>query len=238
MLTPLLILHISSAVIGLLAGFMAMFFRKGSGLHGAAGTVFFVSMLSMTTSAFYIAAFLRPVMINVVASSLTFYLVTTSWRAARNREGKTGLFDRAALLFGVGVGLAALRLGLEAAAMPKRSMDGVPAPVFFFFGAIALLCAVWDVRMLVRGGVTGARRIGRHLWRMSLALLIATLSFYPGQAKLFPRWLRDTNLLFIPMVLVIGSMFFWLYRVSVRKRMSRNTVIPATHDASITTLAA
>src|SRR6266542_2312625 len=46
MLLTLRTLHVFSAAVGLLAGFMAMLFRKGSGLHGAAGTIFFLSMLS------------------------------------------------------------------------------------------------------------------------------------------------------------------------------------------------
>lgn len=67
--------------------------------------------------------------------------------------------------------------------------------------------------MIVRGGITGGRRVARHLWRMGLALLIATMSLYPGQAKLFSKALRDTNLLFIPMLLLVASMIFWLFRV-------------------------
>ena len=84
--TTLLLVHICSATVGLLSGFMAMAFRKGSNWHGAAGTVFFVSMLLMSSSGAYIAAFLKPVAINVVAATLTFYLVSTAWRAAKKRD--------------------------------------------------------------------------------------------------------------------------------------------------------
>jgi hypothetical protein len=49
-----------------------------------------------------------------------------------------------------------------------------------------LLAAVGDVRMLARGGITGARRIGRHAWRMSFGLFIATGSFFLGQQQVFP----------------------------------------------------
>jgi hypothetical protein len=55
---------------------------------------------------------------------------------------------------------------------------------------------------------------------MSFALLFAQLSFYPGQAnRLFPKWLRDTNLPYVPAVLIAGVMLLALYRVSVRKRV-------------------
>jgi len=87
--------------------------------------------------------------------------------------------------------------------------------------------------MLVRGGVFGAKRIARHLWRMCMGLLFATLSFYPGQAKLFPMWLRETNLLLVPAVLLIGAMLFWLYRVSVRERAPQYVVVGASHGDAI-----
>ena len=232
---PLLLLHISCATVGLLSGFMAMAFRKGSGWHGAAGTVFFVSMLGMSASGAYIAMFLRPIMINVVAALLTFYLVSTAWSAAKRREGGTSIFDKGAFLFAMGVGVAGVAFGFEATNSPKGMKDGVPAVAYFIFGSVALLCAVSDVRMLVRGGVVGAQRIARHLWRMSVALLIATLSLYPGQARLFPRSLRQTNLLSVPAVLLIGAMLIWLYRVSVRKRVPQNRVIGARHGDTVIT---
>src|SRR5688500_18597068 len=105
LLTTLLLIHISGAVIGLLSGFLAMFLRKGSGPHGAAGTVFFVSMLGMSGTGAYIAIFLRPNALNVVVALLTFYLVSTSWRAAKNREGGTNRFDIGALLVIAGAGV-------------------------------------------------------------------------------------------------------------------------------------
>src|SRR5688500_8685773 len=82
-----------------------------------------------------------------------------------------------------------------------------------------------DYRMLRAGGFTGSKRIVRHLWRMSLALLIATLSFYPGQAKLFSRAIRDTNVLVMPHLFLIGAMVFWMYRMRVRRRGGQPAVV-------------
>jgi len=219
---PLLILHVCSAAIGLLAGYSAMLFRKGSGLHGAAGTIFFVSMLSASGAGAYLAAFVHPNSGNVIGSTLTFYLVATAWVAARRRDGKPGLFDLVALLFGLAIAATAATWGFEAAESGPR--DGYPAPFYFIFGSIALLFAVADIRMMVRGGVFGAKRIARHLFRMCFALLFATLSFYPGQAKFFSKWIRATNLLYVPAVLLTGAMLLWLYRVSVRKRVPQPAV--------------
>ena len=225
-LTPLLLVHICGAVVGLLSGYLAMLVRKGSGLHEAAGRVYVVSMLTMSGAGAWIATFVHPVRINVVAALLTFYLVATAWWTARHRDGRTGRFDVAALLWISAVALLGIVSGFQAASSPTRVLDKVPAVGYFIFGSVALLHAVSDVRMLVRGGVTGGRRIARHLWRMCFALLIATFSLYPGQAKLFSREIRATNLLMVPHVLLIGAVLFSLVRVRRRRRAA--AAAPAT----------
>jgi uncharacterized membrane protein len=215
--TSLLLLHISGAVIGLISGFMAMLFRKGSGVHAVAGNVFVVAMLCMSGSGAYIARFQSPNRGNLLVAVLTFYLVATSWLTARRREAKVGMFDWIALLVVAADGTAGIIWGIQAAGKP-RGLDGFPAAIFFVFGTIALLCAQADIRMIRRRGVTGAKRIARHLLRMSTALLIATMSLYPGQAKLFSAAVRATNLMFVPHVLLIGAML--LYSVRVRRTKS------------------
>ncbi|HYI12897.1 MAG TPA: hypothetical protein VEK57_27870 [Thermoanaerobaculia bacterium] len=229
--SPVLLVHICAATVGLLSGYLAMLFRKGSGRHGAAGSVFLVSMLTMSLTGAYVAAFLRPNALNVVAALLTFYLVSTAWWAAKRGEG-TGAFDRVALLFIAVVGAYALMSGIQAATSSTGTRHGMSAFIYFVFAFATLLCVRSDIRMLKRGGVSGGRRIGRHLLRMCFALMIATFSLYPGQAKLFPPWLRETNLLIVPHVLLIGSMIFWSVRVMGRRRASQNNAIGATHAST------
>jgi len=219
-MSPLLLIHISGATIALFAGAMAVVFRKGSGWHAVSGNVFFVSMIAMTTSAAYIASTSRPNRLNFEVAVLTCYLVVTAWVAARRREGKTGLFDWAALLLVLADGVAGLTWGFMAVA--RGRLDHMPAAPFFIFGAVALWCASNDIRMLARGGVTGPRRVARHLWRMCLALLITGLSLYPGQAKLFSPALRNTNLLIAPQIMLIGFMLISLIRVTRAYRVRRS----------------
>jgi uncharacterized membrane protein len=234
MSSPLILLHVCSAAVGLLSGFTAMVFRKGSGLHGAAGTIFFVSMLSASGAGACLAGFIHPNSANLMGSVLTFYLVATGWAAARCTDGKAGIFDLGALLFAFAIGVAGVTWGFQAASSATGMKDRYPAPFYFVFGSIALLFASSDVRMVVRGGVFGAKRIARHLWRMCFALLFAALSFYPGQGpRFFPKWLRETNLPYVPHVLLTGAMLFWLYRVSVRKRVPQGNVMGARHGSAI-----
>ncbi len=232
----LLLLHISSASVALLSGFMAMVFRKGSGLHGAAGTIFFVSMLGMSGTGAYIATFIHPNNGTMMGGVLAGYLVVTAWVAARRRERRVGLFDWSALIVALALATVCATWGLQAAGSVNGLKDGYPAALYFVFGSIALLFAASDVRMLVRGGVFGGQRIARHLWRMCLALLFATYSFYPGQPRLFPAWLRDTNLLYVPHVLLIGSMLLWRYRVSSRRRAQQSRAIDTRHGEAAVSL--
>jgi uncharacterized membrane protein len=214
---PLLILHISAGTLAVLAGFTAIFVRKGSRQHEVVGNVFVVSMLVLAVSAVYLA-FLKHQMNNVFGGLLTAYLVTTAWMTARRRDGRTGIFDWIALLIGLAVGVAIVTYGIHVAASPTAPADGIPAGMYFVMGSMALLAAAGDVRMLARGGVSGAQRIVRHLWRMSFALFFATGSFFLGQQQVFPAFIRNANVLFIPALLPLVLMIFWVVRVGFARK--------------------
>jgi len=82
--------------------------------------------------------------------------------------------------------------GLKVARSGASSQDGVPVGIMFFIGSVMLLAAAGDVRMLVRGGVFGPKRIARHLWRMCFGLFIAAGSFFLGPSTVhcdcFRQW--------------------------------------------------
>ena len=230
--TTLLLTHICGAVVGLISGYLSMVLRKGSGLHRAAGMVFTVAMLLMTSSGAIIATAYRLNALNVVVSLLTFYLVLTAWWAGRRRDLRTGPVDVAGAVYIISVAAGAIGYGLEAASSASSAKDGMPAPIYFVFGTVALLCASTDVRLLLRGSLVGAQRLVRHLWRMCLALLIATLSLYPGQAKLFPMWVRESKMLFAMHLFLIGSMIYYAFRTRARKRRAATVAESALAIAS------
>src|SRR5438876_6783307 len=207
-----------------------MSFRKGSSPHRAAGNVFFISMLSLSASGAYLAL-MKHQMNNVFGGVLTFYMVATAWVTVRrkDKDGQTGMFDWGALLVALAVGVVIVTYGLEKAYSQTAPKDGVPAGMNFFMGSVVLLAAAEDIRMLMRGGISGAQRIARHLWRMCFGLFIASGSFFLGQQQVFPHWLRKTNVLFIPAILPLILLIFWLFRVRFtngykRKSMSRGDV--------------
>jgi Predicted membrane protein (DUF2306) len=210
--TPALVFHICVGILGLLSGATALSFRKGSGRHRVSGNIFALSMLSLGASGAYLG-FTKHQTLNGLMGVLTFYLVATAWLTASRRDGEMRIFDWGALLVPLAVGVGLAIYGLEAANSQMRSKGGYPAGAYFIFGSLALLFAAGDIRMLLRGGVYGAQRIARHLWRMCFALFIATVSFFLGQQQVFPAFLRKANVLFIPAILPLILLIFWLIRV-------------------------
>ena len=225
---PILVLHISAGILGLLSGTVAMSFRKGSRGHRVAGKVFVISMLSMAVFAVYLA-FMKSQVTNVIGGVLTFYLVGTAWATAKRKDGETGIFDWVALVFALVVGVIQVAFGIEAVRSLTGLKYGYPAALYFIFGSLALLAAAGDVRMLARGGLFGVQRITRHLWRMCFALFFATGSFFLGQQQVFPAFMRNTNVLFIPAFLPLILMIFWLVRVRFANASKRKSM-PGAND--------
>ena len=199
---PILVIHICGGVVGLLSGVAAVAFRKGSPRHRMAGNIFFVSMLTMASTAALLG--------NVFGGASALYLVTTGWLTARRPEGETTIFDWGALLFGLAVGVPIVTDGLRIVSGSIPPKPGVPVGMILFLGSVVLLAAAGDVRMLVRGGVFGRQRVARHLWRMCFGLFIATGSFLAQRRVI--AFLGGPKILLLA-VLPLILMIFWLIRV-------------------------
>jgi len=212
MRSPLLLLHIVTGTLGMLSGFVAVFLRKGSREHGLAGNVFFVSMLILSSTGVYLA-FVKSLPGNIPGGTLTFYLVATAWMTARRRDGEASILDLGALLVSLALFVLIATWGVEAANSPTGLKYGYPVGPYIFLGSVTLLAAIGDVRLLVRGGISGTQRIARHLWRMCFALFIAAASIFLARQQVFPALLRKTGVLFFLSVLPLILMIFWLVRV-------------------------
>ena len=152
----------------------------------------------------------------------TFYLVTTAWMTARRQDGSTSVFDWAALMIPLVGGAILWISGVELARRHIGATDGVPVGMRFFMGTVMLLAAAGDFRM-IRGRAVGGQRIVRHLWRMCFGLFIATGSFFLGQQQVFPSFVRQSNVLFLPAILPLVLMIFWLIRVRFKNAYERRT---------------
>jgi uncharacterized membrane protein len=206
---PLLFLHIAGGMIGLLSGTVAMVFRKGSRGHRAAGNVFVVAMLIMGACGSTLAL-MKHQTNNVFGGLLTVYMITTAWLAGHRRDGETSIFDWGALVFGLAIGGSLLILGVLVVNGQAAPQAGVPLGMYFFMGTIPLLAAAGDIRMLMRGGISGTPRIARHLWRMCFGLFIASGSFFLGQQQVFPSAIRKQYILAPLAILPLVLLIYWL----------------------------
>jgi hypothetical protein len=85
--------------------------------------------------------------------------------------------------------------------------SGVPfkGPVLiaiYCFTSVLALAGIGDARVVLAGGASGAPRIARHLWRMCLALTLATGSaFTNGFARFLPGPHHVPPAFFLPQLL-------------------------------------
>jgi hypothetical protein len=227
--SPILLGHICAGTLGLLSGTAAMSFRKGSPRHVLAGRVFVASMLTMGVAAVYLAI-VRNQPSNIGGGILSVYLIGTAWLTARRKPGVTSRFDWVVLLVPLTLGILTWMNSLKVVRSGAGSQDGAPVGMTFFMGSIMLLAATGDLRMLLRGGVSGAKRIARHLWRMCFGLFIAAGSFFLGPSNRPLRLLSQvglgqhlspalfsTGLYLFLTILPLLLLIFWLVRVRFTK---------------------
>lgn len=214
--SPFLLLHIAGGIVGLLSGAVAMSFRKGSRGHGVAGNVFFVSMMIMSGLGAGMAI-MKSQPGNILGGTITFYLVATAWITARRKDNATGIFDWGGLVVAMGVAAVELTYAFEAVTSSTGLKYDYPPGPYIMMGTVAVIASVGDIRMLIRGGVSGTQRVARHLWRMCFALFIASASVFLARQHLFPELLRKTGVLIFLSVLPLILMIYWLIRVSYSK---------------------
>jgi len=223
--SPILLVHIFGGTVGLLSGAAAMSFRKGSPRHVLAGKVFVASMLVMAAGATYLGI-TRHQPNNIGGGVFTFYLILTAWLTARHADGEISKLDWAALVIPLVLGILTWTNGVGVVRRGASSEAGVPVGMIFFMGSVELLAAAGDVRMLIRGGVFGTKRIARHLWRMCFGLFIASGSFFLGPSnrplrllsnvglgRHLPQALFSTGLYLFLTILPLFLLIFWMLRV-------------------------
>jgi hypothetical protein len=66
----------------------------------------------------------------------------------------------------------------------------------------------------------GGPRLARHLWRTCFALFIAAGSFFSIRervAKILPEPFATAPMRALPILLLFGAMFYWLWKVRRRR---------------------
>ncbi len=206
-----LVLHIGGGVVGIAAGGAALAFRKGGRGHRLSGDVFVVAMLIAMSFAAMTAPFVQPA--NVPGAIFGIYLVATAWATVRRAPGEVGRFERAAFAAAAVSAAGMAWVAWVAANSPKGPDGGAPLVAGLVFCVLAAFAAAFDLKMILRGGISGPARLARHIWRMCTALFVATGSFFIGQPQVFPAPLRGSPILLALGLAPLAFMIFWLFRV-------------------------
>lgn len=218
--------------MGFLSGAVAIFLRKGSRRHRVVGNVFVVSMLTLAATGVYMAL-VKWQPGNILGGTLTGYLVATGWLTARRTVDQTGLIDWGALAVTLAVAAATVTFAIQAAASPTGLKYEAPAGQWLFLGSIALLATVGDMRLIfhLRRSFSPRQRLGRHLWRMCVALFIASGSIFLARMHLFPEVLRKTGALFVLTFFPLVVMIAWLIRLRMAKAEKKKPASAQPDDA-------
>ena len=216
-----LFIHILAGLAACISGAAAMIFRKGGPRHRQNGNIFTLSMVTLGVSAIYLA-YQRSDVGNFVAGFFVLYLVGTAWLAARRPDNVIGKAEWAGFIYAAVGSVVMVYFGYLGWQRPRHMMAGGPAAALFVLAAVVAMCAWADLRMIRRGGLAGTARVARHLWRMCLALFIASGSFFFARQRIiFHPMLIKMGL---PLVFLFGPlvlMWYWMRRVKKRGEFQR-----------------
>jgi hypothetical protein len=221
-LPVLLPIHIVAAGLGLVSGAMALSAAKGGRWHRSSGQLFAYAIFAMCGTA-VVSAVVKGQATNVMAGSMTAYLVFTGMATVRPPSPASRRRDIALMLMALSLGLATFAGAIVAVARPDGRLFGLPSFPFFLFGVLGVSGAIGDFKTIRAGVLRGAPRLSRHLWRMCMALFITAASFFSIRARvaaILPAPFTTPALRALPVVLVLVAMFYWLWKVRFRRSFS------------------
>jgi uncharacterized membrane protein len=223
--STLLPIHVAAGGLALVLGGLALSVKKGGTIHRRSGRLFVYAMLVMGISA---------AILGNIGGLMAVYFVVTALTTVRPVSPWTRGINVAALMVVVGLALLDILGGIKAFNSPRGVLNGVPFAMFFFLAAVMILAAIGDVRIMRFGVPRGGPRLARHLWRMCFALFIAAGSFFSIRervAKILPEPFTTAPMRTLPILLIFGAMFYWLWRV----RGHHSLPVVVRHDSMLLT---
>jgi uncharacterized membrane protein len=226
-------LHIGGGTLGFASGIIAVSVEKGSRLHRLAGNIFVASMLAMASFAIVLATLIPNEMVNILIGIFALYFILTSWMTVHRKQGTAGLFEKfsaiVAIILWAPFAILSFQLLTGMAPMIKSPVPfkGPVLVALYLFTLLLGIAAISDVRLVLAGGITGAARIARHLWRMCIAFTMAAGSFFTNALPhALPGIYRVTLWSFVPQILLLGLLIFWVIRVRFTSWYKDETAAP------------
>ncbi|HEY0142194.1 MAG TPA: hypothetical protein VGF48_14955 [Thermoanaerobaculia bacterium] len=227
----LLGIHVAAGALAIVLGGIALSVKKGGTIHRRSGMLFVYAMLVMGATASVLEFFRSAAATNLVPALMSLYFVGTALTTVRPTSRSTRGINIAALTVAAGLALVSIVGGVKDVSNPGLSPGGVPfrtiGVMSFILATVLILAAIGDVRIMVSGMPRGGPRLARHLWRMCFALFIAAGSFFSIRervAKILPEPFTSGPMRALPIVLLFGVMFYWLWKVRRRRTLA---VVPA-----------
>jgi hypothetical protein len=223
----LLPIHIAAGGLAIILGAVALSVKKGGTIHRRSGLLFVYAMLVMGVSASILSILAGRDAGNVLAGVVTAYLVGTALTTVRPVSPWTRRINAVALTVAAVVAVGCVVGGVSLINTPGRDANGVPfrtaGVMSFVIAAVLVMAAVGDLRIMRFGMPRGGPRLARHLWRMCFALFIAAGSFFSIRervASILPDFFATGQMRALPILLLFGAMFYWLWRVRARRPLT------------------
>ena len=222
----LLPIHIAAGGLAIILGAVALSAKKGGTIHRRSGLLFVSAMLVMAVSASILSLLKGRADGNLLAGVLTAYFVGTALTTVRPASSATRRINAVALTVALVLAAVSAFNGARMINLPGRDLNGVPnqtaGMMSFIVGVLLVMAAAGDLRIMRFGTPRGGPRLARHLWRMCFALFIAAGSFFSIRervARLLPEPFTSGPMRALPILLLFGAMFYWLWRVRARRAL-------------------
>ena len=212
----LLPIHVAAGGLAVVLGAVALSVKKGGTIHRRSGLLFVCATAVMGTTAAMLGLRNGPTDGNIFAGLMTLYFVGTALTTVRPASAWTSRTNVAALAVAIALALVDISGGITAFNSPRRLLNGVPFFMHFFLAAVMIGAAVGDLRIMRFGVLRGRPRLARHLWRMCFALFIAAGSFFSVRERvaiILPEPFTTAPMRALPIALLFGAMFYWLWRI-------------------------
>jgi uncharacterized membrane protein len=219
-------IHIAAGGMAMVLGAVALTAKKGGLIHRRAGLLFVAAMSVMAVTAAMLGIRNGTADANVGAALMTAYFVGTAVTTVRATTRSTTYINAAALVLALGLAALIVVGGINDINSPELSSGGVPRRTIgvmsLIIATVLLLGAVGDIRIMRFGPLRGGPRLARHVWRMCFALFIAAGSFFSIRervATILPAPFTSGPMRALPILLLFGAMFYWLWRLRGRRAL-------------------
>jgi len=213
--TVVLTVHVVAGCIAMLCGFAALAIPKGSTWHRSTGHVFAVAMLFMGTGA-AVLGYLHASSGDLFGGMLVIYLVATAWLTIKRPQGRIGPVEYAAMVFVAAMAASSAYSAFLAGISEAGTYDGRGLTYHVLVAAVLGGWAVGDIRNILNRGLSGSKRLVRHLNRMCFAVFAAAGPIFIARLQVFPDYLSQSParyaLLALPFLPLL-VMPYWLVRL-------------------------